>query len=132
MDGNLIDVPPGYEDLPLEEVQAHFRRLLDARLAEIHAEREAAGLSYMGPEAVLAQDRNGSAGDSIPTFDTTPRTACDDFETRIRVLRDLKAFRAAYRKAYARYVAGDREVKFPLGTYLYPARFGARVAGVPP
>ena len=39
-----ISPPPGYEHMSLEEVRAHFRRLLDARVAQIHVERAEKGL----------------------------------------------------------------------------------------
>src|SRR5690606_9953222 len=38
-------------------------------------------------------------------------------DARLAAIRELKEFRAAYRAALARWVAGDRAVVFPAGTY---------------
>lgn len=121
--------PPGYEHMPVEEVRAHFRRLLDARVEQILAERRAQGLTrVMGVPAVLAQDPLRSIGDTFPTFGRNPRIACRDETRRIALLAELVNWRRAYRVAFVAWRRGDREVVFPLGAYALPRFHGARVA----
>jgi hypothetical protein len=84
--------PPGYEHLTLDEVKAHFRRLLDAELARIHAERRRRGLTtFIGVERLVREDPREPAGDSFPTFARNPRIACRDRETRLGLLREPEA-----------------------------------------
>ena len=122
-------MPPYYDDMTLDEVKAHFRRLLDAELARIHAERRAAGLvKVLGAKFVREQDPFESAGDTFPTFARNPRIACLDRERRPALLALLQAWRVAYRVAYGLWRAGQRDVEFPHGTYGVRRFHGARVA----
>ncbi len=123
-----ISPPPGYEHLTLEEVRAHFRKLLDRRVAEIHAARKAAGLTrFMGMKAILAQDPFASVGDTFPTFARDPRIACLHAGLRKGLLRGLQLWRSTYRAALARWRDGDRDVRFPPGSYWLPVFHGAEV-----
>ena len=124
-----ITPPPGYDHMTIEEVRAHFRKLLDERVRQIQAERQAQGLTHvLGVAAVLAQDPRESAGDTWPTFGRNPRIACRDESRRIALLADLLAWRLSYRVARLVWRGGEREVVFPLGSYGLPRLHGARVA----
>ena len=120
--------PPGYEHRSIEEVRAHFRRLLDARVALIHEQRRAAGFARsMGVAAVLAQDPRKRAGDTFPTFARNPRIACLSREARIGLLAGLREWRGRYRSALEGWRRGDRTVVFPRGSYALPRWHAARV-----
>ncbi len=124
-----IEPPPGYEHMTLPEVRAHFRKLLDERLAQIRAERHAQGLTrVLGAEAVRNQDPLESSGGTYPSFGRNPRIACRDERRRTALLAELVAWRMTYRVARAVWRGGDREVVFPLGTYGMLRLHGARVA----
>ncbi len=124
-----ISRPPGYEEMSLGEVRAHFRKLLDEEVAAIHAERADAGLTrFMGAEAILAQSPHESAGETFPTFARNPRIAGYSSEGHQALLRDLRKWRAAYREALEHWQLGEREVVFPLGSYWLPSFHGANVA----
>jgi putative transposase len=124
-----IAVPPGYDHLTLDEVRVHFRRLLDARVARIHRERQEQGLTrYMGVAAILAQDPRESAGDTFPTFGRNPRIACVDGARRCALLAGLQAWRMSHRTALLAWRAGQRDVVFPHGTYGMHVFHAARVA----
>ncbi len=122
-----ISPPPGYEHMSLEEVRAHFRELLDARVGRIHAERREEGLTeFMGVERAMAQDPMASVGDTFPSFKRNPRIACRDRGMRIALLQALVEWRASYREALARWREGKRSVRFPWGAYLLPTFHGAQ------
>lgn len=124
-----VSVPPGYDHMTLEEVRAHFRKLLDRRVEQILEERRAQGLTTVkGPPAVLAQNPLESAGDTFPTFGRNPRVACRDRDRRLALLAELQAWRLAHRVAYERWRAGRRDVEFPSGTYAMRRFHGARIA----
>jgi hypothetical protein len=118
--------PPGYEHMSLEEVRAHFRQLLDARVERIHAERQEQGLTaFMGLERAMAQDPLASVGDTFPSFARNPRIACRDRGLRIALLQGLQEWRASYRKALTAWRDLDRTARFPWGAYLLPTFHGA-------
>jgi hypothetical protein len=123
-----IAPPPGYEHMSIEEVRAHFRALLDARVALIHEQRRAAGFGrFLGVAAVLAQEPRARAGDTFPTFARNPRIACLAVEARVGLLTGLREWRAAYRVAFEAWTRGDRTVVFPCGSYALPRWHAARV-----
>ena len=131
-----ITPPPGYEHMTLAEVRAHFRRLLDERIQEILAEREAEGLTtFLGLEALRAQDPLESVGDTFPTFSRNPTIACIIPELRVAHIQNLQAFRSRYRDCLRQWQAGDRQVRFPRGSYWLPRFHGAlveEIARAPP
>ena len=47
---------------------------------------------------------------------------------RLAAIAELKELRAAHRAAKERWIAGDRDVVFPGGTYWMRVHHGARVA----
>ena len=120
--------PPGYDGWTLDEVRAHYRRLLDQRVAEIHAERRAQGKTdFAGAAAILALNpRDSLARDTFPTFATNPRL-CGSGPIFRALRRGLRAWRARYRAAYLAWRAGARGVVFPLGSYGVPRFHGALV-----
>jgi hypothetical protein len=61
-------------------------------------------------------------------FEEVPTLACRRTPERIALLVQLKAFRAAYRKAWLAFSAGFHDVVFPHGTWKMVAIFGARAA----
>ena len=66
-------------------------------------------------------------GQLHPTFATGPGRVAERIEAALEVIE----FRAAYRIAWARYQAGERDVVFPYGTYLMRVRHGVKVAPRP-
>jgi hypothetical protein len=123
-----IDPPPGYGHMTLEEVRAHFRKLLDEAVARIHAERRAQGLpAPLGAQRVLEQDPLESSGDTFPTFGRNPRIACLDPVRRRALLRQLQEWRVRHRIALGAWRQGQRDVRFPAGTYGMRRHHGACV-----
>ncbi|MBX3466693.1 MAG: hypothetical protein KF878_07335 [Planctomycetes bacterium] len=119
--------PPGLDDLDDDAVRALVSERVSAKVAEIHARREAEGLGpFLGREAVLLQDPEGVPGPSKPGFGLNPRVACRDRWRRAELLEDLVEFWRAHQEAAARFRAGERGVHFPAGTYGYRVLFGVR------
>src|SRR5690606_33422754 len=113
---------------PIEEVRAHFRRLLDERVALILEQRRKAGFERtMGAAAIQAQDPFARAGDTFPTFARNPRIACLEPSTRVALLLELQTWRQQYRAAFELWTKGDRTVAFPRGSYGIPRWHAAEV-----
>jgi hypothetical protein len=127
-----VGVPPGWEDRPIEETRAHFNRGIKEREDAIHADFAATGRTFMGLEAVMAQDPRKSAGEPLPTFGLNPRIACKDLDTRLDALEGLKAWREEMHKARDEWAKGKgdkRDVVFPRGAFGVWRFHGALVAG---
>ncbi len=128
-----ITVPPGFEELTVEQVRSLVRERLDARLAVIYREREERGLTrFMGAGAVKSQHPFASAGDTFPNFERNNRIACPgNAELRIRLIAELKAWREEYRQALEAWRNGRRRALFPYGTYWLRVFHGVRTRGSP-
>jgi len=128
-----ITRPPGFEDLGDQELRALIRERLEGRLRVIHADREANGLGpFLGPEGVLGQDPLAGAGSTFPDRGVDPVIACRDVNERKERLRELVAWRRAYRAAWLQWRSGDREAVFPFGTFWMRVTHHARCERAPP
>jgi REP element-mobilizing transposase RayT len=117
-------VPPGFEELPVEEVRALIRE----RLAE-HEERarcERQGRPFLGRRGVLRQRIAERPVDHEPHFELNPRVAGRDKWKRIEALGRLRAFVAAYRRAWEQLKAGLRAAVFPAGTWKLRRELGVQ------
>jgi REP element-mobilizing transposase RayT len=115
-------VPPGFEELPLEEVRA----LVATRLAahEERARQERQGRPFLGRHGVLRQRHLDQPVGGEPHFELNPRVAGRDKWKRIEALGRLRAFRRAYREAWEQLRAGFRAVVFPAGTWKLHRELG--------
>jgi hypothetical protein len=84
----------------------------------------------LGRKQVLRTPAFTSPSTSEPRRTLRPALACKERERRIAELRALTAFRRAHESARRRYVAGERSVEFPPGTYRMRA-LGAHCAPIP-
>ena len=106
-----------------------------ARVREALAEKEEAarqarlreGRGIMGRKEVLRASPFDSPKTKPPRGRLRPTLAAKDRELRIAELRRLAAFRLAYREARKRFLSGDRDAEFPVGTYRMRL-LGARCA----
>ena len=81
---------------------------------------------FLGRHKVLRQDRTSTSTSYEPRRGIKPQVASRDKWKRIELLGTVKQFLSAYREALARFLAGERKVVFPAGTYLMRVRFGVR------
>jgi len=119
--------PPGFASA------AEFRSLLSAAVEELerkHREEMASqGRRFLGAARVLAQNPFARPAPGEPRFGLKPRVAARDRWKRIERLLQLGAFASSYRKAFAAWRSGARDVLFPAGTYLMRVLHGAQCAG---
>jgi REP element-mobilizing transposase RayT len=94
-------------------------------------ERARAGTRVRGRRAVRMASAFESPQTSEPRRNLRPAVACKDPARRAAELVKLVAFRRRYAAARARFVAGERSVEFPAGTYRLRA-WGVRCAPSPP
>ena len=125
----VLQRPPGFEELSQEEWADVLRTAIRAREAHVASER--AGKRVLGRKAVLAQSPFDRPDTHEPRRQLSPRVAAKNKGRRIEALRRHRAFLIAYREAFARLRAGERDVVFPAGTYKL-ARLGLVRCAAPP
>ena len=115
-----LQPPAALRHLPLPVVRKRLRDALDARLAQIHAER-AGHAGYLGARRVVAQDPHKAGGDSLPAFARNPRIACQGLPKaeRLALYDGLVAFRKAHREGVDELLRGNpKRARFPAGSHL--------------
>src|SRR5690606_32680575 len=101
-----------------EAFRAELAGRIAARVKEIHAERAAEGQrGWVGVKAIRQQRWSDHPGVQSATGSLNPRIACKDKWRRIELLNQQVGFWQEYREARVRYLAGERNVVFPAGTY---------------
>jgi REP element-mobilizing transposase RayT len=124
----VLASPPGWLDK-----DADHQRDLCARVwrreAELCGQMRRKGRAFLGRKRVLAQRPTDCPGSFEPRRGLNPRVAAKDKWRRVEVLGRLKGFLQAYRRAWARFAAGERLVEFPYGTYWMRVRFGVNCLG---
>jgi len=94
------------------------------------ASRRAKGRQpLMGRRRVLRQSPFSRPRPGEPRRKLNPRVAARDKWRRIELLQRLSLFVRAYRNARRRFLDGERDVEFPLGTYWMRLRCGVLCAG---
>ena len=123
--------PDGFEQLSEREWVDMVAAAVRAEEDRARAERAEKKLRVLGRKAVLCAEHTDRPSTVEPRRGLRPYLACRNTGRRVSELRALKAFRAAYRGALRRYVAGERRIVFPAGTYRLAA-LGVRCAEPPP
>lgn len=115
-----LAVPPQFASCA-KRFRQLFRRALNATLVGLH-ERS---VSYAGRNAVLRLDPFSAPASAQggPSFGLVPALTNASKEDRA----DLRAWRQAVRQAFYAWQKGKDPV-FPVGTFLMPHRYKARVA----
>ncbi|MCA9698568.1 MAG: hypothetical protein KC431_13660 [Myxococcales bacterium] len=119
-----LRVPPALGHLSGSQLQVEIVR----RLAVIEAERRAQGDKPLGMRGVLAVHWADSPTTPAPRRELNPRFAAKCTATRVAAIAGFKRWVDAYRSARGRFVAGERDVVWPLGTYAMFRRLGCPVA----
>ena len=84
----------------------------------IHAERKAKGLTHwLGADHVRNLSPFDRAGDTFPTFKRKSVLAHSDPREKARLEAEYGHWRDAYQFALEQWTRGQRDVRFPLGTY---------------
>ena len=121
----LVAAPIGVDAPHVTDV---VTRVVTAREAKKRAEMHARGQRFLGRAGVLAQRHTSRPASFRHRRGISPRIATRNKWARIEALQRCKAFVVQYREAWRRWVAGTRDVIFPVGTYLIARRFDVAIA----
>jgi len=124
-----ITVPPDYRDDP-ETARALIAEEVEAQTAAARAEVKRKGWTVLGRIGAMNVSPYRCAKGWEAFGKLNPHIAAGRGEkaARIAAIERLREFRAAHREAKARWIAGDRDVVFPAGTYWMRVHHRARVA----
>lgn len=96
---------------------ARVREAVAEKERSLRSERLRQGRRVIGRKAVLRASQLASPSTSAPRRKLRPCLACKDRDRRIVELARLLEFRRSHERARTQFVAGDRHVEFPPGTY---------------
>lgn len=113
--------PPGYEHLTASEFRRLLRREVQERAATIRLNRTrpVADRDSLEQRPILERPtepprrRQAASRDAL----MRDRIECDTLAMQLEAVESLRTFLTAYADAFERWRAGDREVRFPSGTY---------------
>lgn len=113
-----VTPPPCFAGEDTLDFVQRFEAAVEERVAELNAEAEEEGLSYLGMARVRAQSRRQRPTTREPRRGRRPTVACRDVEVRARLLEELVQFRCEYQEARVVWLRGGEDVVFPRGTFL--------------
>lgn len=123
-DGNMPEqitltctLPPALAGMGMEAAKRRIRRLVQEHVRRARRTIRAEGRTFLGADGVrtMPLDRSGTTPE--PRRKRRPTFVAREPERREAALRRQRAFRTAYRVAFDRWRGGDRNVRFPEGTY---------------
>lgn len=127
-----FEVPSEFQELGVE---AYVKELWSKLRAEEDAHRQRRkreGKGVLGKRRCRRVALHGRPSERENAFSLRPHIAAASCETRRQALRELRAFRDAYRRAYAAWRSGKRETAFPPGTYWMCWQAGCPMAATDP
>jgi len=110
------------------ELYARLREEVAERVRVAREEMAQRGQSFLGRESVLRQSVDASPKTKAPRRNPSPRIAGKSSVARVAAIRRMCEFFRAYRSAWNEWRHGNRDAKFPAGTYAL--RIYARVTCV--
>jgi REP element-mobilizing transposase RayT len=123
-------VPAQLRYLGERKVVELFFRAVSEKVRAARAKAEAERRPFLGPKAVLATAISKSAATEERLKGRNPRFAIRDGKLRRAAILRWRAFLLAYRDAFFRWRDGQREVRFPEGTWMM-ARVHRATCGPP-
>jgi REP element-mobilizing transposase RayT len=123
----VIDRPPIMSHLSDEQLRAEIRERLTRRENEIALERQKRGIKVLGWSKVVAQFFLAIPGKTEELFQRRPEISASNVWQRVAEAALLKKFREAYYAARERFLAGERDVMFPEGTFYIHRRWNIPV-----
>lgn len=112
-----IEPPAQFEYLGAAEYEQHIADKLEEESLKIRTEMSALGQSFLGVRGIMAQNPYGYPGTREKRFNINPKVAAKNKWLRMEAIARNKAFLLQYKQALKRWRDGDRDVRFPYGTY---------------
>jgi putative transposase len=121
--------PPVWRELDDAQLREEVRRRLDGRELQLIEARRQTGMDVLGVRHVLSQRWDGSPREPEQLYTTKPRVAGSGWAQELQRIRE---FVVAHARARARFLAGHRDVLWPVGTWQMRVRHGVPCETSPP
>jgi REP-associated tyrosine transposase len=118
--------PQIFSSLSDAELYARLRDEVAAMVRVAREEMAKSGRTFLGRDSVLRQSFHASPKTTAPRRNPSPRIAGKSSRERVAAIRRMCEFVCEYRAAWNQWKQGNREARFPAGTYAL--RIYARVA----
>jgi putative transposase len=119
-----LAAPPGWRG-SFAEWAATIRARVELEERRAAAKRAVTGDRVLGRKAILAASPTQRPKTIAPRRQIKPRIAAKNLFARLSAIDELEDFRHAYALAREKFLAGERDVAFPPGTWLMVKRWGA-------
>jgi putative transposase len=120
--------PPPLDGSSRREVQRQVQEAVAAREATERERILREGRTFLGARVVMRQDPFASPSTYVKRRNLSPRIATRNKWLRMEALARCADFAREYREALTEWCAKNRDVIFPLGTYLMRLRHQVRCA----
>lgn len=114
----VLTRPPLCPQLSDEALRCEILKGLDRRERELMDVRRAAGRTVCGMKVVLGQHYSATPETAASLFGTTPKVSARSKWARAEALARNARFVEAYRQVRSLFVAGQRDARWPMGTWL--------------
>jgi hypothetical protein len=132
--GNLPDtikfkpVPvPGFEDWSEKRYSLYIKEILLSKQQRICKDFDNKGKKFLGVKGVLAQNIYEYPWSSSTHRELNPQIKAKNKWLRIEMISKLVAFRKLYKEARAKFLASQKSVSFPPGTYQMGKYFKIKI-----
>jgi len=122
--------PKIFEHRTGEQLGLTLREAVERLTKRVRESAMCDGSSFVGAAAVLEQSFDAKPSTAEPLGALDPKIAAKAPAVRVRAIKQLQAFLAAYRAAWLRWRDGLRDVVFPAGTYALRLHAGVACAPV--
>jgi REP element-mobilizing transposase RayT len=119
-----LALPPGFASM--EEFQRRVRAAVAVHEGQAVLAIRAAGRTFLGARAALRQRPTATPSSAEARGGLRPTFASRDRWRRSEATHQVREFMARYRRAWAVFSAGQRDVVFPAGTYWMRVVLGVR------
>ena len=123
--------PPGYDQLSDDELAAVIAETTEQAEAKARQQASEAGIQFLGRRAARKQSRYSYPKSREPRFGISPQVAARSKWARIERLEQNRLWLETYEAQLQLFMAGDRDVLFPFGTYKLRVTCGVRCASPP-
>lgn len=124
--------PPGFEEMIDADLRDEVRRQVVVREAAAEEKRAGEGRRVLGMKRVRGQHWNDYPRETESMFGPVPKASGKSRWAVLEALGRCARFIAAYRRARDAYLAGERDVEFPCGTWQMKKRFNVTCGASPP
>jgi putative transposase len=127
----VLERPAIMPELSDAELRRYILEQLDQRERALIKERRAQRRRVTGWDAATKMNPRSTPDQLEERFGMVPSYSASTKQARVEAWRRRRSFLTTYYQALRRFVGGDWQVEFPVGTWLMKVRFGVSCCPLP-